>query len=200
MGAPADFKLNTEFTAFLGSLSISAFEYWDARAAGWFIGYAFVGGCRFFSLFGLSALVAACMDSFVLAVLPLLITYTGAALCWKVSLRSLGTLTLLFRGKKYNVLRSRVDHHNYDLEQLLMGVVLLSLFVFLSLSLHVLCLFRNSMACSGCDPFGHVNAGILLQPFSMAATVVDTARSTSVAPRRSAFIVLQWVSWRVIAG
>ncbi|CAE8659289.1 unnamed protein product, partial [Polarella glacialis] len=59
------------------------------------------------------------------------LAYSGISRCWQLFFRSLYTLTLLFRCKKHNVLRSRVDHHNFNLEQLLMGVILLSVIVFL---------------------------------------------------------------------
>ena len=38
---------------------------------------------------------------------------------------------LLFQGKKLNILKQRVDGHSFDLEQLLLGTVFFSMFVFL---------------------------------------------------------------------
>eukprot|EP00438_Fugacium_kawagutii_P012066 Skav235787 [mRNA] locus=scaffold7679:34246:34791:- [translate_table: standard] len=57
--------------------------------------------------------------------------------------KSLYSLCLLFQGSKFNILRSRVDHHNFSMEpdQLLIGVILLSIVVFLlpSLFMFYLC-------------------------------------------------------------
>ncbi|EER02390.1 hypothetical protein Pmar_PMAR007088, partial [Perkinsus marinus ATCC 50983] len=57
--------------------------------------------------------------------------YVGVTRLWNTNTSNLYTLFLLFRGKKYNVLRERVDAHPFDLEQLLLGAVFLALFVFL---------------------------------------------------------------------
>merc|ERR1712087_810358 len=63
--------------------------------------------------------------------MPLLATYAGISRCWKIFLCGLHALILLFQGKKRNVQRSRIDHHNFNLDQLLIGAILLSVFVFL---------------------------------------------------------------------
>lgn len=44
---------------------------------------------------------------------------------------TLGSLWALFRGKRYNVLRNRMDSWEYDLDQLLFGTVLFTLLAFL---------------------------------------------------------------------
>ncbi|CAE7033604.1 DTX45 [Symbiodinium sp. CCMP2592] len=150
MGAPADFKLNRQLTSFAGQLFLSMFSLWGRwvlqallAASGairmlWALHYVrsfdsvlFVFG---FSL-GLSGLVACVMDLIAIASLPLFVAYLGTCLCWKMATRSLYTLGLLFQGWKHNVLRSRIDHHNFDLDQLLIGVILLSIVVFLLPSL-----------------------------------------------------------------
>jgi len=134
MGVPADFKLNGEFTSFMGGVCISMFSLWQSFAvqvcspsAAWIL----LRTLQLGSVCGASFFVCMCMDLLAFAMVPLLIACVGIAQCWKIALRSLSTLVLLFRGKKHNVLRSRVDHHNFDLDQLLMGAMLLCMSVFL---------------------------------------------------------------------
>lgn len=134
MGAPADFKLNQDLTRFTGSLFLSMFSICESlqvptsliRALSLLISL---------SPMGLSFTLALFMDVLALTSLPIFVAYLGTSLCWKLAIRSLFSLCLLFQGWKYNVLRGRVDHHNFSLEQLLIGVILLSIVVFLLPSL-----------------------------------------------------------------
>ena len=43
----------------------------------------------------------------------------------------MGTLYGLFRGKKYNVLRKRADANNYSVAELYLGVLIITLSIFL---------------------------------------------------------------------
>lgn len=43
----------------------------------------------------------------------------------------MGTLYKLFRGKKYNVLRKRADANNYSVAELYLGVLIITLSIFL---------------------------------------------------------------------
>lgn len=134
MGVPADFKLNREFTSFLGEICISLFSMWRGLLLHFgseLSGRVMLLAMRFCSLCGLSCLVALCTDLLALASLPLFVAYAGVTCCWRVSIHCLRTLVLLFRCKKYNVLTCRSEHLDFDTEQLLFGVLLLSVFVFL---------------------------------------------------------------------
>ncbi|CAE7439514.1 DTX45, partial [Symbiodinium sp. KB8] len=160
MGAPADFKLNRQLTSFAGHLFLSMFSLWGRwvlqlllAASGavrmlWALHYVrsfdSVLVILGFSL-GLSGLVACVMDLIAIASLPLFVAYLGTCLCWKMATRSLYTLSLLFQGWKHNILRSRIDHHNFDVDQLLIGVILLSIVVFLLPSLFM---FYSCFTCS----------------------------------------------------
>ena len=138
MGAPADFKLNQELTSFAGSLFLSMFSLWDVHLPPDFLD-ALAVSARIFACFcammGGSLAVALVMDVLAITSLPLFVAYAGTCLCWRMATRSLYSLCLLFQGWKYNILRSRVDHHNFSLDQLLIGVILLSIVVFLLPSL-----------------------------------------------------------------
>lgn len=138
MGAPADFKLNHELTSFAGSLFLSMFSLWDVQLPPDLL-EALAVSARIFACFcammGGSMAVALVMDVLAITSLPLFVAYVGTCLCWRMATRSLYSLCLLFQGWKYNILRSRVDHHNFSLDQLLIGVILLSIVVFLLPSL-----------------------------------------------------------------
>ena len=133
MGAPADFKLNHELTSFAGSLFLSMFSLWDVQLPPDLL-EALAVSARIFACFcammGGSMAVALVMDVLAITSLPLFVAYVGTCLCWRMATRSLYSLCLLFQGWKYNILRSRVDHHNFSLDQLLIGVILLSIVVF----------------------------------------------------------------------
>ena len=140
MGAPADFKLNRELTSFAGDLFLSMFSLWGRFALSVSMvptaAAEILHGCLLFAgLSGVSLWLACIMDLLAMASLPLFIAYLGTCLCWKMATHSLYTLSLLFQGRKHNVLRSRIDHHHFDVNQLLIGVILLSIVVFLLPSL-----------------------------------------------------------------
>ncbi len=140
MGAPADFKLNRELTSFAGSLFLSIFSLWEIQLPAHVV-EALASAAQVFAcccaMMGASFVLTLLMDILAVASLPLFVAYVGTCLCWKMATRSLYSLCLLFQGWKYNILRSRVDHHNFSLDQLLIGVILLSIVVFLLPSLFV---------------------------------------------------------------
>jgi phosphatidylinositol glycan class Q protein len=57
--------------------------------------------------------------------------YLASARIYHWQLKILISLFHLFRGKKHNVLRNRIDSCDYDLDQLLVGTILFTLLFFL---------------------------------------------------------------------
>jgi phosphatidylinositol glycan class Q protein len=57
--------------------------------------------------------------------------YLASARIYHWQLTILISLFHLFRGKKHNVLRNRIDSCNYDLDQLLVGTILFTVLFFL---------------------------------------------------------------------
>lgn len=57
--------------------------------------------------------------------------YMASARIYRWQLETITSLFHLFRGKKHNVLRNRIDSCDYDLDQLLLGTILFTLLVFL---------------------------------------------------------------------
>ncbi|KAI5467072.1 N-acetylglucosaminyl transferase component-domain-containing protein [Mariannaea sp. PMI_226] len=132
MGWPAGLKLNGELAAFLGDLFLWVIDYWSSCIATltpalphvvWFIGFSsFAGASMPIAMFSdmLSALTIH-IYSFYLA--------SGRIYHWQLTI--LQSLFHLFRGKKHNVLRNRIDSCDYDLDQLLVGTILFTLLFFL---------------------------------------------------------------------
>ncbi|TNY23606.1 N-acetylglucosaminyl transferase component-domain-containing protein, partial [Rhodotorula diobovata] len=100
-------------------------------------------GCAGF--LGASSLLALAADLVSLLTLPFFACYVTATLVYRWSLRSLSALFNVFRGRKYNPLRSRVEPASYDVDALLLGTIL---FVTLSFVFPTLAAFYAAFASS----------------------------------------------------
>lgn len=91
----------------------------------------------FIRLIGLSAFAGATMPISLFSDLTSLLTlhiysfYVASARIFYWQLTILSSLFHLFRGKKRNVLRNRIDSCDYDLDQLLLGTIVFTLLFFL---------------------------------------------------------------------
>ncbi|KAF2096898.1 N-acetylglucosaminyl transferase component Gpi1 [Rhizodiscina lignyota] len=132
MDWPAGLKLNTELATFLGDLFLWVIEYWSSTMST-FRPYL-PGVIRFI---GFSAFAGATMPMSLLSDLLSLLTlhiysfYIASARIYNWQLTIIISLFHLFRGKKRNVLRNRIDSCDYDLDQLLLGTILFTLLFFL---------------------------------------------------------------------
>jgi phosphatidylinositol N-acetylglucosaminyltransferase subunit Q len=88
----------------------------------------FVG---FSSFAGASMSIALISDLISLLTIHIYSFYVASARIYHSQLTIIGSLFHLFRGKKHNVLRNRIDSCDYDLDQLLLGTILFTLLVFL---------------------------------------------------------------------
>lgn len=150
MDWPAGLKLNNELAQFLGDLFLWVIDYWSSQLnfstrlvthctdvqAGcievlrpilphviWFIGFS--------SFAGASMPIALFSDMLSLLTLHIYSFYLASARIFHWQLTILLSLFHLFRGKKHNVLRKRIDSCDYDLDQLLLGTILFTLLFFL---------------------------------------------------------------------
>ncbi|KAI1842370.1 hypothetical protein JX266_011411 [Neoarthrinium moseri] len=132
MGWPAGLKLNKELALFLGDLFLWVIEYWSSCITTlqpllphiiWFIGFS--------SFAGASMPIAMFSDLVSILTIHIYSFYLASARIYHWQLTILLSLFQLFRGKKYNVLRNRVDSCDYDLDQLLVGTILFTLLFFL---------------------------------------------------------------------
>ncbi|KAI4700890.1 hypothetical protein J4E81_003854 [Alternaria sp. BMP 2799] len=132
MGWPGGLKLNTELAAFLGDLFLWVIDYW--------------AGCisllrphlpALIQIIGFSAFAGATMPISIFSDLVSLLTlhiysfYVASARIFHWQLTIIISLFHLFRGKKRNILRNRIDSCDYDLDQLLLGTILFTLQFFL---------------------------------------------------------------------
>ncbi len=132
MGQPAGLKLNNELAKFLGDLFLWVIDYW--------------ANCmrqlqpalpHIIRLIGVSSFVGASLPISMFSDLVSLLTihiysfYIASARIYNWQLTIIVSLFHLFRGKKRNVLRNRIDSCDYDLDQLLLGTILFTLLFFL---------------------------------------------------------------------
>ncbi|KKA27017.1 hypothetical protein TD95_000534 [Thielaviopsis punctulata] len=132
MGWPAGLKLNNELAAFLGDLFLWVIDYWSSCINHlhpilphviWFIGFS--------SFAGASMPIAMFSDLLSGLTIHIYSFYLASARIFNWQLTILISLFHLFRGKKHNILRDRIDSCDYDLDQLLVGTILFTLLFFL---------------------------------------------------------------------
>ncbi|MCJ1382212.1 phosphatidylinositol N-acetylglucosaminyltransferase subunit gpi1 [Xylographa soralifera] len=129
---PAGLKLNNELASFLGDLFLWVIDYWSQCVDNfrpflpqiiYFIGFS--------SFAGASMPIALFSDLLSLLTVHITAFYLASARIYHWQWTILISLFHLFRGKKHNVLRNRIDSCDYDLDQLLLGTILFTLLVFL---------------------------------------------------------------------
>jgi phosphatidylinositol glycan class Q protein len=129
---PGGLKLNGELAEFLGDLFLWVIDHWAACMSLLrpflpviihFIGFSsFAGATMPISIFS---------DLVSLLTLHIYSFYIASARIFNWQLTIILSLFHLFRGKKRNVLRNRIDSCDYDLDQLLLGTILFTLLFFL---------------------------------------------------------------------
>lgn len=139
---PAGFKLNTDLGKFFGDLYIWTILFWRDYVENVHISknksmilqilkvLCYGGGCSF--------LLSFLIDCIQLLTFHMYAFYYGAAKIYKRQLEIIKSLFQLFRGKKYNVLRNRIDNLNnyetedvFEIDQLLLGTLLFMIMIFL---------------------------------------------------------------------
>jgi phosphatidylinositol glycan class Q protein len=103
----------------------------------WFIGFS--------SFAGASMPIALFSDLLSILTLHIYSFYMASARIFNWQYTILLSLFQLFRGKKHNVLRKRIDSCDYDLDQLLLGTILFTLLFFL---LPTVIVFYLTFACA----------------------------------------------------
>lgn len=133
MGWPAGLKLNGELAEFLGALSLWVIECWNQTITTLITPYlpTIVYVIGFSSFAGASMPIAIFSDLLSLLTLHIHSFYIASARIFNWQLTIIYSLFQLFRGKKRNVLRHRIDSCDYDLDQLLLGTILFTLLFFL---------------------------------------------------------------------
>jgi len=145
---PGGLKLNTELAGFLGDLFLWVIDHWagkEKHLCGSSVSLT-LSGCMahlrpflpsiihfigFSSFAGATMPISLFSDLVSLFSLHIYAFYIASARIFNWQLSIIISLFHLFRGKKRNVLRKRIDSCDYDLDQLLLGTILFTLLFFL---------------------------------------------------------------------
>ncbi|CAO2207570.1 unnamed protein product [Urochloa humidicola] len=126
MGVPAGFKLNTELAELLGMISLNAVQIYSTL---WFFvgGYLrhIIQGIAFSGIIlGLTAPVSFFIDIIQLATLHVTMLHWLISSIYSRQIQTVASLWRLFRGRKWNPLRQRLDSYDYTVEQHVVGSLL----------------------------------------------------------------------------
>lgn len=207
MGVPAGFKLNTELAELLGMISLNAIQIYSTL---WFImggvlrhivrGLAFSG-----ILFGFTVPVSFFIDIIQLATLHVTMLQWLVSLIYSRQIQTVTSLWRLFRGRKWNPLRQRLDSYDYTVEQHVVGSLLFTpvllllptasifyvFFTMLSSTIICLCIVLEIAICIiHCTPYAALilwvtrrqrfPAGLLFLPVSLSSVCTDEEDAQSV--------------------
>ncbi|XP_062041636.1 phosphatidylinositol N-acetylglucosaminyltransferase subunit Q isoform X2 [Lepus europaeus] len=132
MGAPAGLKMNRALDQVLGRFFLYHIHLWISyvhltspfiERILWHVGLS--------ACLGLTVAVSVLSDIIALLTFHIYCFYVYGARLYRLKICGLSSLWRLFRGKKWNVLRQRVDSCSYDLDQLFIGTLLFTILVFL---------------------------------------------------------------------
>ncbi|XP_065838494.1 phosphatidylinositol N-acetylglucosaminyltransferase subunit Q-like [Oscarella lobularis] len=131
--APGGLKLNEDLNRFLKDFFLYLITIWSGYLRDvvrpclpyviYFIGLS--------GMMGFSVVVTLCGDLLSILTLHVYCFYVFAAKIYSLQVYALISLWRLFTGKKWNILRRRVDSFQYDKNQLLLGTLLFTILVFL---------------------------------------------------------------------
>lgn len=132
MDQPLGLKLNNDLAKFLGDLFLWVVDYWAGSMTSLRPYLPRIIYCIGVSSFaGASMPIALFSDMLSVLTIHILSFYIASARIYNWQLTIIISLFHLFRGKKRNVLRNRIDACDYDLDQLLVGTILFTLLIFL---------------------------------------------------------------------
>lgn len=85
----------------------------------------------FSGLIGQTIQIALIHDTLFVCSCHIFLLYTVVAYIYNYILSMLITLINLFNGKKFNVMRSRVDSNNFTIQEFYLGIIIVALILFL---------------------------------------------------------------------
>ncbi|KAG5366698.1 Phosphatidylinositol N-acetylglucosaminyltransferase subunit GPI1 [Yarrowia sp. B02] len=135
MDSPAGLKLNTELAKFFGQFLLWVINFWSRTVVHGLIipliPYMPAAGSVISRVGGITLTISVLCDLISFTTLHIYAFYIASAKIFHWQLGVITSLFHLFRGKRQNVLRHRIDSCNYDLDQLLMGTIFFTVLVFL---------------------------------------------------------------------
>lgn len=132
MGVPAGLKLNAPLATSCGHFFLYHIYLWKTYITlvtpllTHLISLSLILSCG-----GITLLLATISDFLFLATLHVYCFYVYATRLYRLFSSGLGFLWRLFRGKKWNPLRGRVDSYMYDVNQLIAGMIGFTILLFL---------------------------------------------------------------------
>ena len=133
MGYPGGLKLNPPLDHFLGTRFITILNFWEYFYSDFIAHYltSIISLIFLLAPFGITFSLAALHDFLKFLNLCLICFFIFSSRIFTLQVSALSSLARLFMGKKWNVLRKRVDSCDYDTSQLLMGTILFTILLFL---------------------------------------------------------------------
>ncbi|KAI9510365.1 N-acetylglucosaminyl transferase component-domain-containing protein [Russula earlei] len=128
---PEGLKLNAEFSSFLVHTLLGVLELWAyllRSLSPHFSIIVYVTGLAGYG--GLSMLLSLFLDMFNVLTLHVSLSHLVLKNALSYQISALRSLFNLFRGKRFNVLHQRTDSWNYQVDQLILGTLLFTLFTF----------------------------------------------------------------------
>ncbi|XP_057673303.1 phosphatidylinositol N-acetylglucosaminyltransferase subunit Q isoform X1 [Corythoichthys intestinalis] len=132
MGAPAGLKMNRALDEVLGRFFLYHIHMWISYVhllSPFVESILWYGGLS--ACLGLTFALSLLSDMVALLTFHIYCFYVYGARLYCLKIYGLSSLWRLFRGKKWNVLRQRVDSCSYDLDQLFIGTLLFTILLFL---------------------------------------------------------------------
>ena len=141
MASPTEYHLHARATDLVGRLFRHFISLWGLYLEATRPVYPFLAGLVFNQLnmiLGISLMVSVCRDLFTLMTLHLYYFYVYASFIYALLLKGLSALSQLFRARRINPLRKRVDNHEYDAEEIVLGTTFFTIAIF--------CMFGDTMS------------------------------------------------------
>ncbi|EJS43579.1 gpi1p [Saccharomyces arboricola H-6] len=134
---PLGIKLNEELANFLSELFLWVIEFSYATFIKFLIDPETLSNFLSMTIYmmflvGCSFGVSLAIDFFAVLSFPIYVFYRISSKLYNCQLNIMGSLFNLFCGKKRNVLRNRVDHNYFQLDQLLLGTLFFIILMFLT--------------------------------------------------------------------
>ena len=134
MGSPAGLKLNAPLSLFLGSRCLYILGFWEIFYRDFLSRYLPFLLAMLYPLMpalGLSLTLSLLHDFFKFLNLCLICFHVFSSRLLYLQFSALVSLARLFTGRKWNVLRQRVDSCDYHTSQLLVGTIVFTILLFL---------------------------------------------------------------------
>mmetsp|Transcript_3387 Transcript_3387/g.5698 ORF Transcript_3387/g.5698 Transcript_3387/m.5698 type:complete len:563 (-) Transcript_3387:73-1761(-) len=132
MGLPGGFKPNPNLSEFIGCAILDLIYLWNYMSTAFVkIQSMVIRNLAYSGLIGSTIQVALIHDALFVCSSHIFILYSVVAFTFNFILRMLRTLINLFNGKKFNMMRNRVDSNNFSLQEFYLGVLIVAIIIFL---------------------------------------------------------------------